>query len=143
MEGRICEKRAKFNLVPAIKEAIESAFNGRWKANKEDKHNLDAARGWRTYNVRFGIENNEGITYFAGKLKVRMDANGTDYAYDIVIINKKGRSIRLVTANSSTYGDSASSLKDRHGLSGKTLKKPSNTRKISFILQLIKYNFRL
>ena len=82
--------QAKMSLVNGIKSVIENAQNPRWSKNVESKHDIDAKRGWLNYKIRIGFVNDEGkITYFNGILKVRMDANGKDYVYDIVDIRKE------------------------------------------------------
>ena len=83
------EKRAKANATVAIKEIVERATNPLWVNNKKSKHKLDAKRGWTYYDVDFGMESSEGVTYYDGRLVIRMDKNDTDYVYDIINIKKK------------------------------------------------------
>lgn len=80
-------KYAKANSAQAIKAIVEKALNPIWEENEESKHDIDAKRGWTNYDIRFGVVNGDAVTYYGGKLSVRMDADGKDYVYDISVYN--------------------------------------------------------
>ena len=78
---------AKANSAQAIKAMVEEALNPIWEANKKQKHMTDAQRGWTYYDISFGIKDGQDVSYYGGRLVVRMDANGKDYVYDVDIYN--------------------------------------------------------
>lgn len=81
-------KRVKLNAANNIREIIENAVNPKWEANKETKHNSDASRGWKYYDVAWLVKRDDNLIPYTGTLCVRMSGNGNDYIYDIIKIKK-------------------------------------------------------
>lgn len=109
-------RQAKISAIQGLKEIIENATlpdpNKKqfWVENTEDKHNVDAKRGWLNYQVYIGFNNPNGTTYFEGYLKLRMDENGKDYVYDITDIKKVNyTSIATGKTNASSKSNSLKS----------------------------------
>lgn len=85
--GLEATKMSASNKIAAL---IENAENPTWKANKEQKHNFDAGRGWRYYDTNLLVKTNSGYDLLGGILNVRMSNDGNDYVYDITGWKKKG-----------------------------------------------------
>ncbi|PNH20173.1 hypothetical protein B6K86_06185 [Lachnospiraceae bacterium] len=81
-------RRTKFSAIEKIKEIVANASDPRWEENNEEKHILDAERGWTKYKVVFGTEDNGETRIFSGELKIKMSGDGTDYVYDIAQIKE-------------------------------------------------------
>ena len=86
-------KRVKLSAKDNIRGIVENATNPVWKKNDEEKHNKDAARGWRYYDTawiakRRNEKGEEELVPFIGTLCVRMAKNGNDYIYDIINVKK-------------------------------------------------------
>ena len=47
-----------------------------------------AQRGWTYYDISFGIKDGQNVSYYGGRLVVRMDADGKNYVYDANIYNQ-------------------------------------------------------
>ena len=45
-------------------------------------------RGWTYYDISFGIKDGQNVSYYGGRLVVRMDADGKNYVYDANIYNQ-------------------------------------------------------
>lgn len=81
-------RRAKFNAVSKIKEIIINADNQRYEENIKGDKKSNADRGLYKYDVSFWTVTDNGYDSYTGELVVRLDRDGTDYAYDIVKIKK-------------------------------------------------------
>ena len=87
--------KAKANAVQGIPEMIKMATNRRFQKNQNEKHAINAKRGWYRYDSRFALpvyaDNGEVLRYniFQGELVVRHSANGKMYLYDIINIKKE------------------------------------------------------
>lgn len=77
-------------------------LNREWKENTEEKHSIDAARGWNYYDVDMLVKSGNGNFHYSGNLNVRLDADGNDYVYDITKI-KRTVNQRLSTGEADTF----------------------------------------
>ncbi len=97
--------KAKANAVQGIPEMIKMATNRRFQENQNEKHAINAKKGWYRYNSRFALpvcaDNGEILRYniFQVELVVRHSANGKMYLYDVINIKK----VRLKTATSEVW----------------------------------------
>lgn len=88
--------KAKANISTIILELVKNAYNKRYVENKDEKHNVDAERGWERYDVDFAIPVYSDIGKFVYyndytcTMLVRLDKNGKNYLYDFINI-KKGK----------------------------------------------------
>lgn len=87
------QPRVKLNIFEKVEEMIEEAWpedgkKPKYKVNTEDKHNIDAKRGWNYYNTGTAIKTKNGYNVYEGVLNIRLDASGKDCVYDITDIKK-------------------------------------------------------
>ena len=129
-------KRVKLNAANNIREIIENAENPKWEANKETKHNSDASRGWRYYDVAWLVKRDDNLIPYTGTLCVRMSENGNDYVYDIIKIKKppvKG-SADVVSSFRRSPMASANNI-SQNGTDVKPLSTDSDTKRMSKQIQ--------
>ena len=88
-------KEILFRGRQKIPEMIKMATNRRFQENQNEKHAINAKRGWYRYNSRFALpvctDTGEILRYnvFQVELIVRHSANGKMYLYDIINIKKE------------------------------------------------------
>lgn len=88
-------KKAKANIVSALKEIVEVASDKKEYPNYNEKHKSTAKFGWYRYDTRFAIpiynEFDEVAQYniYKARMVVRRDRNGKLYLYDFVRIKKE------------------------------------------------------
>lgn len=129
-------KRVKLNAANDIRGIIENAENPKWEANKETKHNSDASRGWRYYDVAWLVKRDDNLIPYTGTLCVRMSENGNDYIYDIIKIKKppvKG-SADVVSSFRRSPMASANNI-SQNGTDVKPLSTDSDTKRMSKQIQ--------
>ncbi|MBQ9179918.1 MAG: hypothetical protein IJ132_03865 [Firmicutes bacterium] len=86
--------KAKANIIVELLQLIQNASNRRHVANKTEKHEKDASRGWYRYDICLGIlvrgENERDLreNIYKGTLVVRRNERGNEL-YDIVNIKKE------------------------------------------------------
>ena len=87
--------KTKANVGQGIIELLKIAKFKRKMNNKKIKHNKDAGKGWKYYNVKFELpiynEKEKNITYneYKATLAVKISLNGTLYLYDMLEIKKE------------------------------------------------------
>jgi hypothetical protein len=87
--------KVKANAAQVIPQLLESCNNRRWIANKDNKHEKDAIRGWYRYDTYFSIKvasNEEGVRFnrYSATIVVKINDTGM-YLYDIINIKKEAR----------------------------------------------------
>lgn len=87
--------KAKANAAVGLPKLIEIATDGRFRANREDKHKRDAKNGWYKYDSRFALpvydDNGELDRYniFHASMLIRHSNDGKRYLYDVIDIKKE------------------------------------------------------
>ncbi|SEK17749.1 hypothetical protein SAMN02910377_00104 [Pseudobutyrivibrio ruminis] len=87
--------KAKANAAQGIPEMIEIASNCEYEANRKNKHNRNAQKGWYRYDTRFAIpiydedDNIRGYNVFYARLLIRHSSSGKKYLYDVLEIKKE------------------------------------------------------
>ena len=87
--------KAKANATRGIPEMIEIATNCKFEANRKEKHNRNAEKGWYRFDTRFAIpvygndEEIERYNVFKARLLIRHASNGKKYLYGILEIKKE------------------------------------------------------
>lgn len=119
-------QNVKLNAANRIKSVVENAKNPRWSEDTDGKHGKLANRGWTYYDITFLADIGNGVYLETkGRLAVRMDDNGNDYAYDLDKIKLEA----VQTINSSPSIRPLSNPSITPGTENTTPKSASNSRK--------------
>lgn len=100
----------KNQAAQGLGEMIEIATDREWEKNRKEKHAVEAKYGWYNYSSRFAVDTgNETTDIYTVRLKIRNDANGKKYLYDILDIKKVGVLHLASTPKGQLYGGHKSS----------------------------------
>lgn len=85
--------KIKANMVQAIPEILQFAFNRKHQINHKDKHNKSAVNGWYRYNIKvampiYNLDQISNYNLYTCTILIKCGLNMRLKVYDIVDIRK-------------------------------------------------------